>query len=104
MDERLKEERHLREDNMFLPYGREAMLSSGYSPLLAFDVDDLDATVVRLLKMGAALDGPIRYPEHGKVRGLGSGSFEERIGIYWDTCIYIGCLTSCSRRAYDWTV
>jgi hypothetical protein len=46
----------------------EAMCSTGYSPLLCFDVVDMDTTIVRLLQLGASLDGPIKYPLYGKVR------------------------------------
>ena len=49
------------------PHYSEAVLSRGYSPLLLFDVPDVDNTVVKLLRMGASLDGPIQYPDHGKV-------------------------------------
>lgn len=45
-------------------------LTKGYSPFLSFNVDDMDSTVVRLLSMGAELDGPIKYPPQGKVTGL----------------------------------
>lgn len=71
----------------------EAMRSTGYSPFLCFNVADMDSTIVRyytsartaliskhganfdplspqidhrLLQMGAALDGPIKYPAYGK--------------------------------------
>jgi len=45
----------------------EAMRSTGYSPFLCFDVMDMDSTVVRLLQLGASLDGPVKYPAYGKV-------------------------------------
>ena len=48
----------------------EAHLGMGYSPLLSFDVDDMDSTVARCVQMGAHLDGPIQYPAHGKVAAL----------------------------------
>ena len=48
----------------------EAVMSTGYSPMLAFDVRDLDGAVQRLLRLGARLDGPIRYPEHGKAASM----------------------------------
>ena len=48
----------------------EAQLSTGYSPFLSFDVDDMDGTVARCAQMGAHLDGPIQYPAHGKVATL----------------------------------
>ena len=49
------------------PDGREALCSTGYSPMLSFDVVDLQDTITRLISMGAHLDGPIRYPTFGKV-------------------------------------
>ena len=45
----------------------EAMLSTGYSPFINFTIEDFDNTMYRLLRLGATLDGPIRYPLHGKV-------------------------------------
>ncbi|GAQ85263.1 hypothetical protein KFL_002260190 [Klebsormidium nitens] len=48
----------------------EAHCTTGYSPFLHFDVDDLDGTVQRLLSLGAFLDGPIKYPTHGKVAAM----------------------------------
>lgn len=48
----------------------EAVMSTGYSPMLAFDVHDLDGAVQRLLRLGARLDGPIRYPVHGKAASM----------------------------------
>ena len=51
----------------------EAMRSTGYSPFLCFDVMDMDSTVVRLLQLGASLDGPIKYPAYGKVSLRGGG-------------------------------
>lgn len=42
-------------------------LSKGYSPFLSFNVKDMDGTVLRLLSMGAELDGPIKHPPQGKV-------------------------------------
>ena len=44
-----------------------AASTTGYSPFLHFDVDDMDTTIVRCLSLGATLDGPIKYPAHGKV-------------------------------------
>lgn len=41
------------------PTRSEAQLGTAYSPLLTFNVDDLDATLPRLLELGAALDGPV---------------------------------------------
>lgn len=46
----------------------EAACSTGYSPFLNFDTQDLSDTIPRLLMLGAIMDGPIKYPAHGKVR------------------------------------
>lgn len=65
----------------------EAQRSTGYSPVLNFTVGDLDATVNNLLRAGAVLDGPIRYPPRGKVAALRApdghmlGLFEPAEGI-----------------------
>lgn len=48
----------------------EAAASTGYSPILSFNVPDLDTRVTALLSHGAVLDGPIKYPPHGKVAAL----------------------------------
>jgi catechol 2,3-dioxygenase-like lactoylglutathione lyase family enzyme len=49
-----------------------ASLSSGYTPLLNFDVADMDMSIVNALKHGATLDGPIKYPAYGKVAAVRS--------------------------------
>merc|ERR1712151_948167 len=50
----------------------EAECTAGYTPVLSFDVDDLPSTVSRAIQLGASLDGPIKYPIHGKVAALRS--------------------------------
>ena len=47
----------------------EALRSTGYSPMLSFNVEDLQGTITRLISLGAHMDGPIRYPTFGKVSG-----------------------------------
>jgi predicted enzyme related to lactoylglutathione lyase len=59
----------------------EAQLSKGYSPVLSFDVDDMDSVITRCVQMGAFLDGPIQYPAHGKVAVLRSPD-GHMIGLY----------------------
>jgi hypothetical protein len=44
----------------------ESVCSTGYSPVLSFDVPDMDTTIQAALQEGASLDGPIKYPAHGK--------------------------------------
>lgn len=48
----------------------EAQLSVGYSPILSFEVDNMDEMIVKCTQMGAHLDGPIQYPAHGKVASM----------------------------------
>jgi predicted enzyme related to lactoylglutathione lyase len=59
----------------------EPQLSTGYSPLLSFEVDDMDTVVAKCAQMGAHLDGPIQYPAHGKVAALRSPD-GHMIGLY----------------------
>lgn len=44
-----------------------ANLTTGYTPILTFDVMDMDHTISQALFMGAFLDGPMKYPAVGKV-------------------------------------
>lgn len=59
----------------------EAQLSTGYSPMLSFEVDDMDSIVSRCAQMGGHLDGPIQYPAHGKVAALRAPG-GQMIGLY----------------------
>ncbi|EQC38743.1 hypothetical protein SDRG_03707 [Saprolegnia diclina VS20] len=59
----------------------EAACSAGYSPFLNFDVYDMDETIPRLLMLGAAMDGPIKYPAFGKVAAVRSPD-GTMIGLY----------------------
>jgi predicted enzyme related to lactoylglutathione lyase len=59
----------------------EPQLSTGYSPLLSFEVADMDSVVSRCAQMGGHLDGPIQYPAHGKVAALRSPD-GHMIGLY----------------------
>jgi len=49
-----------------------ASLSNGYSPLLSFDVADMDSAITTAMQMGSVLDGPIKYPTYGKLAALRS--------------------------------
>jgi len=48
----------------------EAPLSVGYSPVVQFNVPDLDVAIPAALMQGATLDGAIRYTPAGKVAML----------------------------------
>ncbi|GBG32354.1 Hypothetical Protein FCC1311_085792 [Hondaea fermentalgiana] len=41
-------------------------------PVLSFEIDDMDMTIMRLMGLGARLDGPIKYPVEGKVASIRS--------------------------------
>ena len=60
----------------------EAQVSTGYSPLLQFQVQDMDHVIARCVQMGGHLDGPIQYPAHGKMAVLRSPGDGHMIGIY----------------------
>jgi predicted enzyme related to lactoylglutathione lyase len=59
----------------------EAQVSTGYSPMLQFHVQDMDSTIAKCVQMGGHLDGPIQYPAHGKVAALRSPE-GHMIGLY----------------------
>ena len=46
---------------------REALCTTGYSPFLAFSVDDLQAGLTNMLRLGGRMDGAIKYTPQGKV-------------------------------------
>jgi catechol 2,3-dioxygenase-like lactoylglutathione lyase family enzyme len=48
----------------------EASHNSGYSPVLSFQVQNMDEKVPDLLMAGASLDGAIKYSPTGKVANL----------------------------------
>ena len=50
----------------------EAFCSTGYSPMLSFEVPDVQECVTRLIPLGAHMDGPIRHETFGKVAVLRS--------------------------------
>lgn len=48
----------------------ESKLSTGYSPLLTFEVTDMDRIVATCCQLGGHLDGPIQYPAYGKIAAM----------------------------------
>lgn len=59
----------------------ESQLSTGYSPMITFEVEDMDKIIVDSMQAGAHLDGPIQYPAHGKVASLRTPD-GHMIGVY----------------------
>ena len=59
----------------------EAQVTTGYSPLLQFETNDMDTTIARCVQMGGHLDGPIQYQAHGKVAALRAPD-GQMIGLY----------------------
>jgi len=59
----------------------EPQLSTGYSPLLTLEVENMDDIVAKCVQAGGHLDGPIQYPAHGKVAALRSPD-GHMIGLY----------------------
>lgn len=59
----------------------ESQCSSGYSPLITFEIEDMDHTVPRLIQFGAALDGSIQYLPYGKLASLRSPD-GHMLGLY----------------------
>ncbi len=48
----------------------ESQLTSGYSPIIHFEVDDIQARVNAALSLGGRLDGKIQYETHGAVAAV----------------------------------
>lgn len=59
----------------------ESLLSTGYSPMITFEINNLPETVSRCLQLGAHLDGPIQFPAHGSVAALRTPD-GHMIGLY----------------------
>lgn len=59
----------------------EAQLSIGYSPILTFEVAEMNQVVQNCIQMGAHLDGAIQYPAHGKVASMRTPD-GHMIGLY----------------------
>lgn len=59
----------------------EAQVTTGYSPLLQFEVDNMDDCITKCVQLGGFLDGPIQYPAHGKIAALRTPD-GHMIGIY----------------------
>ena len=48
----------------------ESQLATGNSPMLTFQVQDMNQRVAACVQAGAHLDGSIQYPAHGKVAAM----------------------------------
>ena len=48
----------------------ESQLTPGYSPIIHFEVDDIQARVNAALSLGGRLDGKIQYETHGAVAAV----------------------------------
>ncbi|VEU38188.1 unnamed protein product [Pseudo-nitzschia multistriata] len=59
----------------------EAQVTTGYSPLLQFQVENMDQVIAKCVQLGGNLDGPIQYPAHGKIAALRSPD-GHMLGIY----------------------
>jgi catechol 2,3-dioxygenase-like lactoylglutathione lyase family enzyme len=59
----------------------EAHVSTGYSPMITFDIDNLPEVVSRCIQAGAHLDGPIQFPAHGTVAAIRAPD-GHMIGLY----------------------
>jgi len=73
--------------NYLLQFNRvdsEASCTHGYSPFFCFHVKNLDSTIYKLLELG---DGPIKYPEHGKIASI-RGPDGCMIGLFEPSEIY----------------
>ena len=49
-----------------------SVLSTGYSPVMTFDVPNMEASITKAIELGAMLDGGIKYPVYGKFASIRS--------------------------------
>ena len=59
----------------------ESQLTPGYSPIIHFEVDDIQARVNAALSLGGRLDGKIQYETHGAVAAVRAPD-GHMIGLY----------------------
>jgi catechol 2,3-dioxygenase-like lactoylglutathione lyase family enzyme len=59
----------------------ESQVTTGYSPILQFHVQNMDDCIAKCVQLGGHLDGPIQYPAHGKMAAIRSPD-GHMIGIY----------------------
>lgn len=62
----------------------ESQVSTGYSPVVTFEVGDMDSAVASCVQHGGHLDGPIQYEAHGKIAALRSPD-GHMLGLYEPT-------------------
>lgn len=62
----------------------ESQLQTGYTPILHFEVDDVQARVNAALTLGGRLDGKIQYETHGAVACVRTPD-GHMIGMYQST-------------------
>ena len=61
-----------------------ASLCTGYSPMLCFNVGNMEHAITEAITQGSTLDGPIKYPVHGKFAAL--KTFDgHMVGLYEQT-------------------
>lgn len=63
----------LQTDNLALSLqgvSSESKVSTGYSPILTFEVENMDSIVATCCQLGGHLDGPIQYPAYGKIAAM----------------------------------
>ena len=49
-----------------------SVLSTGYSPVMTFDVSNMEASITKAIELGGILDGGIKYPVYGKFASVRS--------------------------------
>ena len=70
---------------------KESLLSAGYSPIVQFEVDDMDAAVQNAITNGGILDGPIKYKEYGKVAQFRVGEGGVMVGMFEVCGVLLPC-------------
>ena len=63
----------------------EAYCSKGYSPILVFNVQDLQHSLTKMLSLGAVMDGAVQYGADGSKVGSLFLLFLLKCPLSWDT-------------------
>eukprot|EP00941_MAST-03F_sp_MAST-3F-sp1_P004026 g4026.t1 len=60
----------------------EAAATTGYSPLLSFNVDDLDNILTNCLGLGGTMDGAIKFRENGRAVAIRTPEGGQMISLF----------------------
>jgi len=60
----------------------ETQLSSSYSPIMTFEVPEMDETIAAAVTAGGIMDGPVKFKEFGRVAQVRVGEGGVMVGFF----------------------